>query len=322
MSKRNFLSLLVVFFLGISVLGLHAETEVREGYIEFLGGKTWYKIVGSGDAIPLILVNGGPGVPHDYLEPLEAQANVRPVIFYDQRGCGNSDPLAPTYWTVEFFVEELRQIIDQLELEEYHILGHSWGTAIVTDYALTQPEGLVSLIIGSPLLSTQLWVEDQREYLQTLPENLQQAIYEAEETQNFDSPEYQEAMTVYYQLYLCRVDPWPEPLLRAFGRQNVEMYTTMWGPSEFTCTGTLRDYDRTLDLYTIEVPTLFTCGKYDEAAPDTVAYFQSLVLNSKLKKFNKSSHTPMLEQPHRYNKEIRKFLRKVERHLNCNGNWH
>lgn len=312
MIKRHILRLVVVSFLCMLTVVLNAETEVREGYIDTLGGRTWYKIVGSGDAVPLIVLHGGPAFTHDYLEPLEALANERPVIFYDQGGCGNSDPLAPQFWTVEYFVYELHQLRTQLNLEKVHILGHSWGTMLGVDYFLTHPEGIVSMVIASPCLSTQRWLDDQAAYLETLPEDIREIIYLHEAAGTYSDPEYQEAMMEYYRRFLCRLDPWPDALNRSFAKMNPDIYGTMWGPSEFTCTGTLRNYDRTPDLHLIQVPTLFTCGKYDEAAPETVRYYQSLVPHSKLKFFCKSSHTAMLEEPHKYIKEVRQFLNKVD----------
>jgi len=320
MMTKTVKRLMFVLFLGILVLGLNAEInvvqskKVTEGYVEFSGGKTWYRMVGEiGNGLPLIVIHGGPGVNSWYLKPLEKLANQRPVILYDQRGGGNSDPLPPEKWNVEFFIEELRQIIQQLGLKRYHIMGHSWGGAVATDFALTQPEGLISLILSSPLISTNLWVEDQRELLKKLPYSIQEVIYWHEENGIFDTPEYQEAMMVYYNLYLCRLDPWPDMLLEAFGAQNVDIYSTMWGPSEFTCTGSLRSYDRSDSLYMIEVPTLFTCGEYDEATPKTVQYYANQMPNAKLKVFMQSSHTAMLEQSTCFIKAVRRFLKTLER---------
>jgi proline-specific peptidase len=314
MKSKTLRRLMIVCFVGILTFGLNAEANVTEGYIYFMGGGTWYRMVGSGDAAPLILIHGGPGANHHYFEPLESIADERPVIVYDQRGCGNSDPLEdPNLWTLEFYVEELRQVIAQLGLERVHVLGHSWGSAVAVEYALTQPEELVSLLPAGPFMSTAIWIEDQREYIKTLPEDMQEAIYHAEQTGEYSSPEYQAAMDEYYVHYLCRLDPWPEPLILTFANMNNDLYVGMWGPSEFTCTGTLYDHDQTSQLHMIDVPTLFTCGRYDEAPPETTAYYMSLIPDAKMKVFNKSSHTPMLEQPHQYIKVIRNFLNKVEK---------
>ena len=66
------------------------------------GHKIWTKRVGDGPGLPLLLLHGGPGAGHDYLEPLAAIGDERPVIFYDQLGCGKSDiPGNPFLWTIE-----------------------------------------------------------------------------------------------------------------------------------------------------------------------------------------------------------------------------
>ena len=79
-----------------------AETlPVSEGRIPFAGAETWYRIVGEDErpgALPLLLLHGGPGGTHDYMEPMaELARSGRRVIFYDQLGCGNSPhPSDPT----------------------------------------------------------------------------------------------------------------------------------------------------------------------------------------------------------------------------------
>ena len=68
-----------------------------EGYVSFRGLRTWYRIAGSLDdgrkrQLPLLLLHGGPGFPSDPFEPLEILAESgRPLIRYDQIGCGRSD---------------------------------------------------------------------------------------------------------------------------------------------------------------------------------------------------------------------------------------
>jgi proline iminopeptidase len=131
-----------------------AAVEVREGYAPVTGGRVWYRVVGGGGAIPLVTVHGGPGGIHDYLEPLEALANERPVVLYDQLGAGKSDALDDvTLWTNERMIDELGRVLDALELDWVHLLGHSWGTIIAAEYALRSPDRLASLVLSDPCLS-------------------------------------------------------------------------------------------------------------------------------------------------------------------------
>jgi len=162
--------------------------EVKEGFVRVTGGKVWYRIVGADKkGIPLLTLHGGPGAPHDYFEPLEALAGDRPVIFYDQLGCKNSDrPSDVNLWTVARFVEELEQMRDSLSLGKIHLLGRSWGTMLAAEYMLRKkPKGVISLILSGPYLSSPKWVADQQVWISQLPQNIQDTIRKYEENNNF-----------------------------------------------------------------------------------------------------------------------------------------
>lgn len=284
-----------------------------EGYIDVEGGKVWYQVVGSGKATPLLLLHGGPGAPSHYLQPLEQIAEDRPVIFYDQLGAGRSPaPNDPALWTVERFVKELGDVRSALRLEDVHILGHSWGSMLAMDYLLTQPEGVKSVIFASPALNVGRWTEDARELLKALPAETQAAIENHELEGTTDSPEYQEAVMAYYGMYLSRSEPWSPHLMDAFEGFNTDLYGYMWGPSEFTATGTLQDYNREADLPELKLPVLFTTGRYDEATPETVQHFKSLVPGAKLVIFENSAHMTMLDEPEAYAEAIQSFLNSVD----------
>ena len=286
-----------------------------EGYVDVTGGKVWYRIVGSGTATPLLLLHGGPGFMSDYFEPLSALADERPVVFYDQLGGGKSDrPDDVSLWTTERFVEELGQLRTALGLERVHLLGHSWGSMLAVDYMLTNPDGVVSLTLASPMCSAPRWSEDADRLRAALPEGVRQILTEHEEAGTTDSEEYQEATIVYYRRHFCRNEEiWPQ-IERLIAELNMQVYGTMWGPSEFHVTGSLAAYDRTGRLGEISVPTLFTAGRYDEATPKATAWYQSLVPGASLEIFEESAHMTMLEEPERYVQVIRNFLNRAEEH--------
>src|SRR5437660_7276743 len=95
----------------------------QEGFIPVEEGyRVWYRIFGGGaehERIPLLMLHGGPGVPHDYLENLAALASdERRVIFYDQLGCGRSvDTEDTSPWQVPRVVNELPTVRTELRLE-------------------------------------------------------------------------------------------------------------------------------------------------------------------------------------------------------------
>ena len=284
-----------------------------EGYVNVTGGRVWYRIVGSGSRTPLLVVNGGPGNSSHYVKPLSALADERPVIFYDQLGCGRSDrPDDTTLWRTERFVEEVAQIRKALGLEEVHLYGHSWGTMLAVDYMLTKPKGIKSLILASPALSVSRWVQDANNLLATLPDSIQEVIRKGEREEKTDSPEYQSAMMYYYHQFLARKLPWSADFDSSISQGNTAIYAYMWGPSELQCSGTLRDYDRTAELNTIKVPVLFTTGQFDEATPQTVRYYQSLIPGAELAILPNCAHLTMHDDPAANNEVLRKFLSRID----------
>jgi len=284
-----------------------------EGYIDVEGGKVWYRIAGSGSKTPLLLLHGGPGAPSYYLNPLQRVAADRPVIFYDQLGAGRSDrPTDPSLWRIDRFVDELATVRKALGLQKVHILGHSWGTMLAIDYLRAEPDGVESLILASPALSVRRWAQDADRLLATLPEDLQQVIRTHEAAGTTDDPAYQEAVMAYYQRFLSRSDPWPEDLQLTFENFNADLYGQMWGPSEFTATGTLKNYEREEDLPGLDLPVLFTAGRYDEATPETVRHFQSLVPGAQIAIFEHSAHMTMLDEADAYADTVRQFLNDVD----------
>src|ERR1043165_2092344 len=98
MSRYTVFRLVTLLFLLTIVMGCRHNPSLKagEGYIPVTGGKVWYRIVGEGDKTPILCLHGGPGVPSYYLKPLAALSSDRPVIFYDQLGCGHSDRITDT----------------------------------------------------------------------------------------------------------------------------------------------------------------------------------------------------------------------------------
>ncbi|MFC4714264.1 proline iminopeptidase-family hydrolase [Planococcus dechangensis] len=287
--------------------------NVKEGFIPVTGGNVWYRITGNGPGIPLLILHGGPGSKSSTSDPLRQLGSERPVIHYDQLGSGKSDrPTDTALWTVERFVEELGQVIQALQLEEVHLLGHSWGTMLAATYLLKQPKGVRSVMFSGPALDAQRWEQDQRRYLKQFPQDFQETIERSEREGTTDSADYQEAMTAYYKRHMCRVDPWPEEMVEDMKGMNHQVYNFMWGASEFTVTGTLKHFDATTRLHEIKVPALFTCGRFDEATPEATEYYASLVPDAEFHVFENSSHMPGVEEPEAYVEKVREWINQQE----------
>lgn len=286
---------------------------VREGHIDGPGGRLWYAIHGDGRAgVPLLVVHGGPGflsVP-DVVADL---ADARPVIFYDQLGCGRSErPADKSRFTLAHYVAELAAVRTALGLQNVHLLGQSWGCMLAAEYLLCErPAGVRSLTLCGPLLSTPRWEADQRAHLAELPSAQQTVVAEAERTGDFGEA-YQAAMMDYYHRHLCRLDPWPENVTQSLGQMNLDLYLTMWGPSEFTVTGTLKGHDLLPRLHEIVQPTLLVCGEHDEAAPTSVQLFRDRLPRGAMAVLPHASHLHHLEQPGLFLEVVRDHLHRAD----------
>jgi proline iminopeptidase len=183
---------------------------------------------------------------------------------------------------------------------------------LAVDYMLTKPEGVTSLILASPALSVRRWAEDADRLLAQLPEDQRRIIKQHDTSGATDNPELEEALGEYYRRYFSRSDPWPPELHRAFEQLNTEVYELMWGPSELAATGTLKDYEREAEVHSLDLPVLFTTGRYDEATPETVEHYRRLVPGAEIAILENSAHMTMLDEPETYIDVVRDFLNKVD----------
>ncbi len=275
----------------------------------------WYEVVAAGGGVPLLVLHGGPGAGHDYLETLEALAVDRPVFFYDQLGCGESDrPDDPSLWRIERFVAEVGAVRRGLGLEKVHVLGHSWGGWLAIEYMLTCPSGVLSLVLAGTSASTAEYARTVAPLVAALPVETRETLRRYEALGAYHHPEYEAAVMRFMQRHLCRLDPWPDALVRS-GR-NIEgtpVYEAMFGPNEFTVTGNLKEWDRSDRLHEIVVPTLITCGRSEGAGPSCAATLQKGIAGSRLQVFERSTHMAHLEKPEEYARVIREFLTSGER---------
>jgi proline-specific peptidase len=288
-----------------------------EGTVPFRGYRTWYQVVGELRAIdgkvPLLVLHGGPGVPHDYLEDLAGLADDgRTVVFYDQIGCGKSDhPDDSGLWVIDTFVEELASVRDALGLERVHLLGHSWGGWLALEHALGRPSGLASLTLASTCASLPAFAAETRRLKESLPAEVQEVIDRHEAEGTTDDPAYQEATMAYYTQWVCRLDPWPEHVMRSFMNLNEDVYGTMQGP-EWNVIGNLKDWDVRDRLGELDLPVLVTSGRHDEMTPALVQPLVEGIRGAESVVFEESAHFSMAEEPDRYRQVLESFLDRVE----------
>jgi L-proline amide hydrolase len=291
-----------------------------EGRIPFKGGHTWYRSVEAErdeGKPPLLCLHGGPGANWLHVKPYEALADERRVVFYDQLGSGNSaltEPHDESMWTPELFVEEVDAVREALGLDRVHILGHSWGGMLGMQYATGRPEGLISLVVESSPASVPAWMPEVQRLRSELPADVEATLRKHEAAGTTDDPEYEEAVMVFYQRHLCRVDPWPDWLVECFQAldANPEVYHSMNGPSEFHVIGTIKDWDISGWLGQIEAPTLVFGGRYDEVTPAITEAAARGIPDAEYIVMEESSHMAQAEQPEETLALVRDFLARVE----------
>jgi len=318
-TKNKIVSLFcgLFFLLSDTLFASSSSFIIKEGKVNVSGGQIWYKIVttkNTSDKAPLIVLHGGPGVPHNYLNTLNALAADRPVIFYDQLGCGHSELSKNdnNLWTLDRFTGELETLVSHLHLKQFHLFGHSWGGALATQYALAHPKQLKSLTLASPLLSTEQWMLDAKGLIHQLDPDTQNIILTSEQQGTTDTPAYLNAVDSYYHHFVCRLQQWPKNLSYSFEHLNLDVYHTMWGPSEFTMNGNLKHFDVLNKLQNLSMPVLITGGQYDEARPTTLADAVKKIPHGQLTIYKNSAHVAFLEEKKQYLNDLRLFLRNTD----------
>lgn len=312
----KYLLLLFIIF-GVVTFCFSQQLKPKEGFVNVKGGRIWYKVVGSGKGIPLLIIHGGPGSRScEGIPGYSLLGDERPIIFYDQLGSGNSDrPSDIKLWKLSRFVDELEILRKELNLKEVHILGNSWGGAVLIEYLLIKkPKGVKSAIFSGPLLSTPVWMKDAKILLATLPQNTQDTIHKYEKLEEYNNPSYLEATAAFYAKFMSVKEG---PSVQASECENVlgfneQIYNYMWGSTEFNATGTLKNFDRTDRLHELKQPVLFIAGRFDEARPETMYEFQKLVPKSKVVIIENAAHKKIIDQPVVFTNALRDFMKSVE----------
>lgn len=295
-----------------------------EGHLQLGAHRTWYRVVGdlepSARRAPVIICHGGPGATHDYVAPIAEQLHRagRACVLYDQLGNGRSDHLPdadPSFWTVELFERELGALAEHLGIAgRYHVVGQSWGGMLALLHALERPPGLRSVVAADSPSSIPGFVAGCNELLDAMDPDVRGTIRAGERSGETSTPEFQAAVTEFYKLHVCRLDPWPDEVVRSFEAMEGDptVYGTMNGPTEFTVVGTIRDFDITDRLGEIEVPVLLVSGEHDEVRPHLVAAMHARLRHGERVLFEDSSHMPHLEEPERFLEVVEDFLERAD----------
>lgn len=295
--------------MSFSKLKKEVFVDVEDGY------KVWTKSVGGGSKYerpPLLILHGGPGMAHDYLNNLEALASdTQKVILYDQLGCGKSDlPDEPQRWKIPRFVAEVQSVRNALKLNEVVILGQSWGGMLLIEYLLTKPKGVIGGILSNSLSSTPLMSAEIQRLVSELV-NFKPTKFKQIESYSIDLGSIDKnIITEFYARHILKVQPFPQQVLEKLESTN-QVYEVMWGKNELTVTGNLKSWDRTKDLHLIKLPIQIISGEFDESTMKVNQVLKNGLANSNWVMMQGCSHLPNLEKPTEYLAIIQGFIDRL-----------
>lgn len=307
-SKFLFFLLVVIAFVSCS----NKKLKEGEAYLKVDGGNIWYKVVGKADKTPIVLLHGGPGFPSYSLTPLFELANDRQIIVYDQLSCGRSSNSTDTsLMNMESQLKDLKALLQKLQLKEFYLYGHSYGTMLAVDYYFKNENLPKAMILASPCMSSKRWELDADTLINSLDTSYSRPLNNFKSGRYYDTNNYSIAIGKYYSSFYNR--KMNSYIDSSIARSGKLLYLQMWGKEEFMATGNLKNYNRINDLHKIKVPTLFTAGEYDAARPSTVKYYQSLTPNSKFVLIEGAAHSIMNDNTKADLKAIRDFISSIEK---------
>lgn len=283
--------------------------------------RVWTKRVGNNPRLKVLLLHGGPGATHEYLEPCDSWLPAAGVeyYYYDQLGSHYSDqPDDPDLWDVDRFVDEVEQVRVALGLDrdDFVLYGQSWGGALAIEYALAHQDHLKGLVVSNMMASIPAYNAYAEAVLMPPMDPAALAeIKRLEATGETDDPSYDALlMEHHYVQHVLRRPPeeWPEPVVRGFAHINPAIYVPMQGPSELGASGKLLHWDRSADLARIDVPTLVMGAQHDTMDPAYLEWMAGQLPQGRYHHCPEGSHLAIVDDQETYFDGLIGFLHELE----------
>jgi proline iminopeptidase len=284
--------------------------------------RVWTKRIGNNPELRVLLLHGGPGATHEYLEAFDSCLPAAGVeyYYYDQLGSGYSDcPDDPDLWELDRFVDELEQVRIALGLDRnnFVLYGQSWGGLLATEYAIRYQQHLRGLIVSNMMSSVPAYNAYARQVL--MPQMDQAALAEImsfEASGEIENPRYMQLLHEHHYVHhvlRMPVEDWPDPVQRGFAHINPAIYVSMQGPSELgiSADAKLAHWDRTEDLASIQVPTLVIGARHDTMDPAHMKMMASRLPHGDYLYCPNGSHLAMYDDQETYFTGLVEFLRSL-----------
>jgi proline iminopeptidase len=295
-----------------------SDSLLKTGGVRYIrlesGHQIWTKKVGHGP-IKLLLLHDGPGLSHDYLQCFEdfIQGTGIEIYYYDQLGCGNSDhPSDTALWNISRFREEVEEVRKALGLEQFYLFGHGWGGMLALEYLTAYQDNLKGAVISNATagLHQDYKTSLLKKYLSGQEYQIMDSL---SRVKSYQTPQYQKILySKFYSQTLCRMKPWPAPLLTSMAKSNFEQYRHMMGDNALACEGNLLKWKRQDTLRTLSLPCLVIGGKMDEVNPEVLKKEGRMMPNSRTIMCSQGSRMSLYDEQIRYFRELLRFLKETE----------
>lgn len=280
--------------------------------------KVWTKKFGDNPRIKILLLHGGPAATHEYMECFRDFFPKEGFEFYeyDQLGSWNSDkPTDSSLWTLDRFVDEVDQVRKAIggTKDNFFLLGNSWGGMLGMEYALKHQDNLKGLIVCNMMASIPRYAEYGKKLRKTMRQSAVDSLLNYEAKGQFEDSNYKRLLDAeFYNQHVCRLNPWPEPVVRSFSHINYPIYLMMQGPSEFSVSGRLLNWDRWNDLKNISVPTLMVGAKFDTMDPEDMKKQAEMVQQGRYLYCPNGSHLAMWDDQQVFMNGVIRFIKDVD----------
>jgi proline iminopeptidase len=281
--------------------------------------KVWTKRIGNNPKLRVLLLHGGPGATHEYLEACDSYLPAAGIeyYYYDQLGSAYSDqPEESSLWELDRFVDEVEQVRQALDLnrDSFVLYGQSWGGILAIEYALAHPGNLKGLVISNMMSDVPAYNAYAEDVLKpTIDRDVLREIEALEAAGDIENPRYMELLNQHHYVHhvlRMPLEEWPNPVQRAFAAINPAVYVSMQGPSELGISqdAKLAHWSRFDDLSGIDVPALVIGARYDTMDPAHMEEMAKRLPRGKYLYCPEGSHLSMYDDQLTYFSGLTDFL--------------
>jgi proline iminopeptidase len=264
-----------------------------------------------GEGNPILVINGGPGLNSQGFRDLaKILGKSNKAIIYDQRGTGQSKffPIDSTTITIDAMVEDIELIRKHLNINEWVVLGHSFGGMLASYYATKYPEYIKGLILSSSGginldLFSNLDINSRLSKMELDSLNYWNNQISDGDTSYYARLQRGKYLAPAYLFDKSNIDI----VIQRISQGNIEIARLVFQNMQSI------NFDCEVQLKKFTKPVQIIHGDHDVINSSLAIYAQKVFPNAKLKILKNCGHFGWLDQPDEYFKTIEEYLRLIEK---------